>query len=80
MSIDNIQLITKEISNSIPQLFHDNENINKIVEDYDINKNDIQDNHYINLSNIGLNYDSEDENLLNLMDNITTKTIVPFKK
>ena len=35
---------------------------------------------YINLKNENINYDSEDENLLHLMDNMRIKDMPPFKK
>ena len=79
----NILLITQEIidTNTIPTLLEDKDILSKLEEGTNSlsnkNKKPIEKlSNYINLKNINDNnydYDSEDENLLHLMDNIKIK-------
>jgi len=84
-SID-INLITTELNDSIPKLLDDNDILIKIEEGTNSistpksnNKAEILLENYVNL-NDHYDYDSEDENLLNMIDNVKIKNMPPFQK
>lgn len=87
---ENIILVTEELQNEIPKLLEDkdifydleegtnstlsNKNIEKIKPLEQLEK-------YVYLHEVNnIDYDSEDENLLHMMDNIRIKDMPPFKK
>ena len=87
---ENIGLNIDEINDTIPQLLEDKDILSKMEEGTNstsTNKNINETikpltklQNYINLNNDNFDYDSEDENLLNLMDNMRIKDMPPFKK
>jgi hypothetical protein len=87
---NNIMLIMDETNDEIPKLLQDKDILSKMEEgtnsssttnkhDDDIKPLNKLEN-YINLKNDNFDYDSEDENLLHLMDNMRIKDMPPFKK
>lgn len=83
---NNINLITKEINENIPKLLEDQDILIKIEEGTNStstlksnNKAEILLENFVNL-NQHYDYDSEDENLLNMMDNVKIKNMPPFQK
>lgn len=77
---------SEEISDKIPQLLEDKDILLK-MEEGTTNKNADEVikpikklENYINLKNNSFDYDSEDENLLHLTDNMRMKDMPPFKK
>jgi hypothetical protein len=87
---ENIGLTVEEINDKIPQLLQDKDILSKMEEGTNstaTNKNMNETikpltklENYINLKNENFDYDSEDENLLHLMDNMRIKDMPPFKK
>jgi len=76
---------------NIPKLLEDNDILIKIEEgtntNTELSQKNIEENKpleelekYINLTDNNFNYDSEDEHLLNMMNNIKIKETLPFKK
>ena len=86
-SLENsINLITTELNDNIPKLLEDQDILIKIEEGTNStstlksnNKADILLENFVNL-NEHYDYDSEDENLLNMMDNVKIKNMPPFQK
>jgi hypothetical protein len=83
----NIVLTKEESSDTIPKLLEDKDILIKLEEGTNststnkIIKPSEQLENYINLKNDNnYDYDSEDENLLHLMDNMKIKDMPPFKK
>jgi hypothetical protein len=86
---ENILLTTSESGDEIPRLLEDKDILLKMEEGTNgssTNKNNEimkpinKLENYINLKNDNFDYDSEDENLLHLMDNMKIKDMPPFKK
>ena len=87
---NDIVLKVEDIYDAIPKLLEDNDILIKMEDGTNstsTNKNNeyikpsVQLEQYINLKNENeYNYDSEDENLLNIMDNMKSKSMPPFKK
>lgn len=88
---ENIALNVNDINDEIPRLLQDKDILSKIEEGTNstsTNKNANETikpltklENYINLKNdSNFDYDSEDENLLHLMDNMRIKDMPPFKK
>jgi hypothetical protein len=85
-----IEEITEEINDKIPQLLQDKDILTKMEEgtnstttnkSNEENKNPVLElEKYINLKGQHIDYDSEDENLLHMMDNIRIKDMPPYKK
>ena len=89
MEIAQISLITEEIPDQIPKLLEERDILVNMEEgtnsSISISYNeppkimaDLEK--YINLNEDNINYESEDENLLHIMDNIKLKNMPPFKK
>lgn len=85
-SENSINLITTEINENIPKLLEDQDILIKIEEGTNStstlksnNKAEILLENFVNL-NQHYDYDSEDENLLNMMDNVKIKNMPPFQK
>ena len=87
--LQNITLITEEINDQIPQLLQDKDILIKMEEGSNStstnksneNKNPVLElEKYVNLRGEHIDYDSEDENLLHMMDNIRIKDMPPYKK
>lgn len=87
---ENITLITEELQDQIPKLLEDKDILSKMEEgtnststnkNHD-NKKPLEDlEKYINLQgDNNFDYDSEDENLLHMLDNMKVKNMPPFKK
>ena len=93
-NMENITLNIEEMLDPISQNLQDKDILSKLEEGTNstsTNKNNDQQKHvedlekYINLTSLqndttNMDYDSEDENLLNMMDNIKIKDMPPFKK
>jgi hypothetical protein len=85
---ENITLNTEEFLDQIPKLLEDKDILIKMEEGTNITNKNIEINKplealekYINLrGDNNFDYDSEDENLLHLMNNIKIKDMPPFKK
>ena len=87
---ENIVLVKQEsqdTNDEIPQLLQDKDILSKMEEgtnststNKNIEKPLTKLENYINLKNDNFDYDSEDENLLHLMDNMRIKDMPPFKK
>jgi hypothetical protein len=84
--IKNISLDIEEITDEIPKLLDEKDILSKMEEGTNStltnqeNKNPINElQKYINLRS-NYDYDSEDENLMHIMDNIKIKDMSPFKK
>ena len=84
---DNITLLLEQIYPSIPKQLEDKHILIKMEEGTSTKSECAKPGtnkkleNYINLkSDININYDSEDEHLLHLMDNMKIKDMAPFKK
>ena len=80
----NMELNVEELPDQIPKLLEDKDILTKMEEGTNstsTNKNPfIELEKYINLKGENINYDSEDENLLHMIDNIRIKNMPPYKK
>ena len=85
----NIILNTEELPDEIPKLLEDKDILSKMEEGTNstsTNKNTENNKpleelaKYINLTGDHIDYDSEDENLLHMMDNMRIKDMPPYKK
>ena len=93
--MENITLNIEELLDPISQNLQDKDILGKMEEGTNSSRSTIKNNDqqkpledlekYINLTSLqndtnNIDYDSEDENLLNMMDNIKIKDMPPFKK
>lgn len=85
----NINLNVEELSDEIPKLLEDKDILSKMEEGTNStstnktieNKKPLEElEKYINLKGEHIDYDSEDENLLHMMDNMRIKDMPPYKK
>jgi len=80
----NMELNVEELPDQTPKLLEDKDILTKMEEGTNstsTNKNPfIELEKYINLKGENINYDSEDENLLHMIDNIRIKNMPPYKK
>lgn len=83
---ENITLVTEELSDKIPKLLEDKDILTKLEEGTNSTSTNKNNNpvseleQYINLRGEHIDYDSEDENLLHMMDNMRIKNMPPYKK
>ena len=90
--IQNINMIIEEMPDQIPKLLEDKDILSKMEEGTNTtsssnNKNNDQKKPLVDLEKFinlrdgnNIEYDSEDENLLHMMDNMKIKDMPPFKK
>jgi hypothetical protein len=79
---ENITLTTNEIVfEEIPNKLEEKDILTKLEEGNMIRKRPIEElENFIHFKNNNFNYDSEDENLLHMLDNMKIKNMPPFKK
>jgi len=86
---ENITLNTEEYTEQIPKLLEDMDILGKMEEGTNSTSTSIHKNNevknnlekFININEVyNVDYDSEDENLLHMMDNMKIKDMPPFKK